>query len=189
MKRITFVIVACLTFAAAAFAQDEKLEPGIYAVIDGNATPLSYANGIAGNTGLNVVGVEIGKVKFSYKGETSGVRAVDKLIMVINPESKNIRRTPKLYDPFIKTMTPEFIMIIPLEVAKNKRIYDEGTSVQGINTQKHERVEFQWELVDENTYEITADFQPGEYAIVFKPTNLGKYDFSGIYGFYVSEGE
>ena len=185
MKRFITIIVACLVFATASFAQSEKLAPGIYAVVDGTATHLSYTLGTAVNSGLNVIGVEVGKIKFNYKGESSGVKAAGKLVMVIDPEKKAIRQTPKVYDPFIKTMTPELIMIVPLEVIKNKRVYDEGTSIQGINTKKKSRVEFQWELVDENTYEITADLQPGEYAVVFKPAKLGAYDFSCIYGFYV----
>lgn len=185
MKHIITVFAACLLFASASFAQDEKLAPGIYAVVDSTVTHLSYTPGIAANSGLNVIGVEVGRVKFTYKGESSGVKATGKFIMVIDPEKKVSRKTPKLYDPFIKSMTPELIMIVPLEVVKNKRVYDEGMSIQGINTERKTRVEFQWELIDENTYEITADLLPGEYAVVFKPAKLGGYDFCSIYGFYV----
>ena len=189
MKHIVTIVAAILTFAAVAFAQDEKLTSGIYAVVDSTATHLTYTSGIAANSGINVIGVEVGKTKFSYKGETSGVKSNGKLLMVIDPEKKAIVKTPKKYNPFIRTMTPEMIMIVPLDVAKGKRIYDEGTSLQGIRTKKHTRVEFQWELVDENTYEITFDAVPGEYAIVFKPAKMGTYDFSSIYGFSVEETE
>lgn len=186
MKRIITIIAACCAFALTALAQDEKLDPGIYAIVDNEATHLAYTNGITSNSGLNVVGIEVGKTKVSYKGETSGVKATGKFIMVIDPERKMIRKTPKLYDPFIKTMTPDMMMIIPLEVAKGKRIYDGGTSLEGINTKKQTRVSFEWELVDENTFEITADLTPGEYAFIFKPAKLGPYDFSSIYGFFVA---
>lgn len=185
MKHIITVIAACLLFATASFAQGEKLAPGIYAIVDSTVTHLSYTPGVAANSGLNVIGVELGNTKFTYKGESSEVKATGKFVMVIDPEKKGIRKTPKVYDPFIKSMTPELIMIVPLEVVKKKRVYDEGTSVQGINTKKKTRVEFQWELIDENTWEITADLQPGEYAVVFKPAKLGAYDFCSIYGFYV----
>lgn len=185
MKHIVTFLSVCLAFAATTFAQSEKLAPGIYAIVDSTATHLHYSLGTVLNSGFNVIGVEVGKTKFAYKGESSGVKATDKLVMVINPERKAIRQTPKVYDPFIKTMTPERILIVPLEVEGNKRIYDEGTSVQGINTKKKTRVEFQWELIDENTYEITADLQPGEYAVIFKAAKLGEYDFSAIYGFTV----
>ncbi len=185
MKHVITIFTACLLFASAAFAQSEKLAPGIYAIIDSTATHLSYTPGVAANSGINVIGVELGRTKFTYKGESSGVNATGKFVLVIDPEKKGIRKTPKIYDPFIKSMTPELIMIVPLEVVKNKRVYDEETSIQGINTKKKTRVEFQWKIVDEYTYEITADLQPGEYAVVFKPAKLGAYDFSSIYGFYV----
>ena len=107
------------------------LAPGIYATVDSTVTHLSYTPGVAANTSLNVISVELGKIKFTYKGESSGVRATGKFEMVIDPEKRGIRKTPKIYDPFIKSMTSELIMIVPLEVVKNKRVYDEGMSVQG----------------------------------------------------------
>ena len=187
MKHLITILASCFAFVATTFAQSERLEPGIYAIIDSTATPLTYSNGVAANSGINIIGVEVGSTKYNYKGETSGVKATGKFIMVIDPEKKMIVKTPRKYNPFIRTMTPELIMIVPLEVANGKRVYDGGTSLQGINTKKHTRMEFQWELVDENTYEITADLMPGEYAVIFKAAKLGEYDFSSIYGFYVEE--
>ena len=184
MKHIITVVAACFLFTLASFAQSEKLAPGIYSIVDSTVIHLSYTSGVVANSGTNLLGVELGKTKYTYKGESSEVKATGKFVLVIDPEKKVIRKTPKVYDPFIKSMTPELIMIVPLEVEKNKRVYDEGTSVQGINTKKT-RVEFQWELIDENTWEIKADLQPGEYAVVFKPAKLGAYDFRSIYGFYV----
>lgn len=187
MKHIITIVAACLAISATTFAQNEKLSPGIYAIVDDNATHLTYSKSISSHSGINIIGVEVGKNKYTYKGNSSEVKATGKLIMVIDPEKRSIVMTPKKYDPFIKTMKPELINIVPLNVEKNKRIYDEGTSVQGINTKKHTKLEFQSELVDENTYEITFDAPPGEYAVVFKATKLGVYDFSAIYGFYVEE--
>ena len=190
MKRLEIFAAAlagALLVTVSASAQDERLAPGIYAVVDGTPTHLTYTPAVNVKSGINVIGVEVGNSRFDYKGETSGVTATGKFIMVIDPENKGIRKTPKLYDPFIKSMTPELIMIVPLDVVKNKRVYEEGTSIQGINTKKKTRVEFQWELIDENTWEIRADLQPGEYAVVFKPAKLGAYDFCSIFGFYVEE--
>ncbi len=187
MKRIISLIAACLFISAAVFAQDEKLAPGIYSIVDDIATHLTYTPGMQSNTGFNVIGVEIGNSKSSYKGETAGVQVTDKIVMVIDPGKKAIIKTPKKYDPFIKSMTPDLIMIVPLEVNKNKRVYNAGTSVQGFNTKKHTRVEFEWQLIDENTFEITGNFEPGEYGIYFKPAKLGDYDWSSIYGFCVAE--
>lgn len=187
MKRIIILMAICFGFTAVSSAQDDtKLEPGIYAVANGVKTPLPYTNGITSNTSTNIVGVSIGTRKYNYKGETAGVQAKDTLIMVINPEQKNIKRTPKKYEPFIATMTPDLIRIVPLEVRKNKRVFDEGLLVAGINTEKKNFVPFEWELVDENTFQITAKMEPGEYAVIFQPTKLGNYDVSGIFGFCVA---
>lgn len=189
MKRIIVLLAICLGFSAVSSAQDDtKLEPGIYAVIDGVKTPLLYTNGVTANTSTNIVGIELGKRKYSYKGETAGVQAKDTLIMVINPEQKNIKRTPKKYEPFIATMDPNSIIIVPLEVKKGKRSFDEGLLVAGIQTEKKNFVPFEWELVDEITFQITAPgMKPGEYGVVFKPAKLGNYDLSAIFGFCVTE--
>lgn len=185
MKRFLISVFAAFAMAIAASAQEATLAPGIYAVAGEEFTHLAYSNGTAINSGTNLLGFELGNHKYKYKGATSGVQATNKLIMVINPEKKGISKTPKKYDPFIKSMTPANIIIIPLEVVKDKRIYDEGTLVEGINTTRKARMEFEWEMVDENTFEIVGNFAPGEYAVVFKPSKLGELDFTSIYGFFV----
>lgn len=105
--------------------------------------------------------------------------------MVINPDKKVIKKTTKQYDPFIKSMTPANIIIVPLEVVDGKRVYDSGRTVEGINTVRKEHIEFEWEMTDDNTFEITAAFEPGEYAVIFRPSKLAEFDFTGIYGFFV----
>lgn len=185
MKRIIATVLSALAFSMAVYAQNGDLQPGIYSVIDGNVTHLVYTNGTTVNSGSNLLGLEIGKSKVRYKGESGEVEVMDKIVMVINPDKKVIKKTPKLYDPFIKTMTPANMIIVPLEVVDGKRIYDSGRTVEGFNTSKKERVEFEWEMVDDNTFEITAEFEPGEYAIVFRSSKLDEYDFTSIYGFFV----
>lgn len=185
MKRFVSTVLTVLALSFAASAQNEKLESGIYSVIDGNATHLVYTNGAAISSSNNLLGLEIGDTKFKYKGETGEVEVKDKIVMVINPAKKVIKKTTKQYDPFVKNMTPANIIIVPLEVADGKRVYDSGRTVEGINTVRKERVEFEWEMVDDNTFEITASFEPGEYAVIFRPSKLGEFDFTGIYGFFV----
>lgn len=185
MKRIASIIISVLVFSFTASAQNQDLEPGIYSVIDGNATHLVYTNGTAVSSSNNILGLEIGGSKFKFKGETGEVEVKDKIVIVINPDKKVIKKTTKQYDPFIKSMTPANIIIVPLEVVDGKRIYDRGRTVEGFNTSKKERVEFEWEMVDDNTFEITAEFEPGEYAVVFRPSKLGEFDFTSIYGFIV----
>lgn len=186
MKKIFTTIVIALAAVFCTNAQD-KLDPGIYAVVDDTCTSLEFAPGINSKSTTNIVGIEFGKSGSSYKGETSGVKCTGTLLMVIDPEKKIVKRTPKTYDPFIKTMNPDFIMIVPLVVQKNKRVYDAGKSVMGINTEKRERVDFEWEQIDDVTFRISFEAAPGEYAVVFKAAKLGDYDFASIYGFTVAE--
>lgn len=174
-----------LALSFAASAQDQSLKPGIYSLIEGNTTHLVYTNGASISSSHSILGLEIGDTKFKYKGVTADVEVRDKIIMVINPDKKVIKKTTKQYDPFIKSMTPANIIIVPLEVVDGKRVYDSGRTVEGINTVRKERIEFEWEMTDDNTFEITAAFEPGEYAVIFRPSKLAEFDFTGIYGFYV----
>lgn len=181
----------CCTFNANAQESAEPsqldLEPGIYAIVDGQATALSYSNGTAVSSSSNILGFELGKSKVKYKGATSGVQATDKLVLVLNPEKKNITKTFKKYDPFVKTMTPKNIMVIPLTVDGDRRIYDEGTSIEGFNVEQKDRAELEWEQTGDYTYEVRFNLVPGEYAVVFKAAKLADYDFEGIFGFTISE--
>lgn len=188
MNRFAIIVTSCLIFAASAFAQEEKIAPGIYAVVDSTYTHLTYTPGVSHQGGVSILSVEVGHSQYTYKGASSGVKAVDRFIMVVDPASRALIKTPKRYNPFFKDMNPNLIIIVPLDIQKGKRIYDEGASVQGFNTKKKDRIPFEWELVDENTFEIrTAPLSPGEYAFVFKPAKLGVYDFCSIYGFFISE--
>lgn len=191
MKTRSFILCAAamlLSVSINASAQTDELEPGIYAIVDGEAIALSHVMGITGNSGTEILGVEIGKTKTNYKGAHAETCATGTFVMVINPEKKALTRTPKKYDPFIKTMTPDNILFIPLTVNKNKRTYEEGVSVNGINTQKKTRIPFEWEQTGDNSFTITTEaLAPGEYGIVFKPAKLGGFDYSCIFEFYVAE--
>lgn len=186
MRKIISTIAIAFIATLFANAQD-RLEPGIYAVADSCYTSLSFSAGINKSSSTNIFGVEVGDSGSSYKGETSGVNCTGCLVMVIDPDKKVIKRTLKSYEPFIKTMTPDLIMIVPLTVEKNKRTYNAGKSVMGIKTEKKERVPFEWEQIDDVTFRINFEAAPGEYAVVFKAAKLGDYDFASIYGFTIAE--
>ncbi len=188
MKRTILTIAAlfCAITFAAAQEPEVQLEPGIYSVIDGAYTPLVYCRGTENSSSQNILGIEIGDKKYKYKGESAEVPVTDRIVMVINPERSAIKATLRSYDPFVKDMTPGHIIIVRLTVDKNKRYYDKGTTVSGFNVEKKGRVEFEWDMIADNTFEITADFEPGEYAVVFKPaTPLGEFDFTAVYCFCV----
>lgn len=187
--RIKLFLVALATlFTINAFAQKDEHEPGIYSIIGGKATPLTYSSGIQAQQSSGILGFEIGKSSVKFKGETSDVIVRDTILMVIDPEAKVIKQTPKTYFPFIKSMTPAMIAIIPLQVQKNKRVFDGGTTICGLDLEQHERGGFEWELASENSYYIyVEDLKPGEYGIAFKPAKLGTYDFAAIYAFTLAE--
>ena len=66
MKTRAFILCAAallLSVSINASAQTDELEPGIYAIVDGEATALSHVMGITGNSGTEILGVEIGKTK------------------------------------------------------------------------------------------------------------------------------
>ena len=183
-RLISLALFCAVLFSTNSFAQMDWREPGIYAVVGGESTPLTYTGGMTTTNSTNIVGVEIGKKNFSYKGAESGGSASDTLVLVINPEKKVITKSFKSYDPFVKSMTPNTIIIVPLSVDKNKRVYDEGKSINGIKLGTKGRIDFEWEQISDNSYEMRLqNIVPGEYGVIFRPATLGEFDFTGIFGF------
>lgn len=204
MKRIILTLAAmfCLvSFAAAqeteqivseektqAEKQASALEPGLYAFVDGVPCQLPYSAGTTISTTLGTPNSEVTlKQKYTYKGTTSGLNITEKkLVMVIDPEQKAVKKSMKGYDPFIKSMTPDNIMIVRLVVEKNKRVYDAGASFGNIKLGAWANVEFEWKHSGDNAYMISVDsLQPGEYAVIFKPAEHGTYDLTSVFCFTV----
>ncbi len=186
MKRIFTICIVLAAACVSAFAQMDEHEPGLYAINGEEATLLTPQNASQSSSSNNILGVEIGKSKLNYKGITSDTIASGKFLLVIDPERKNIKQTLKEYNVFVASMTPANMIIVPLTVEKNKRIYDRGTTINGINTQTKDRVEFLWEQVSDNSFMIDAELAPGEYAIVFKPAKLGEFNFNTVFDFTVA---
>ena len=189
MRTIQFLfaaLVCAFAFNINADAQMDEREPGLYAIVGEESIPLVYSNGTASVSSTGILGVELGKKKCTYKEPTSGVLASGTFVMVINPEKKGITRSMKSYEPFIKTMTPNNILVLPLTVDKNKRVYEEGKTIEGINISVKDRMDFEWEQISDNSYEIRVlNLIPGEYGFVFRPAKLGEFDYSAIFGFTV----
>ena len=171
---------------ASAFAQMDEREPGLYAINGEEEFLLTPVGAVQSSSNTNILGVEIGKSKMLYKGVTSDTIANGKFILVIDPEQKAIKQTLKEYDVFVASMTPANMIIVPLEVEKNKRVYDRGSTINGFNTQKKDRVDFIWEQISDNSFLIEAELAPGEYAVVFKPAKLGEFNFNTVFDFSVA---
>lgn len=185
MKRFFAFCVAAVAAMSLAFAQEDEHAPGLYSVIGDEYIPLTPVMSAQNNSSTGILGVEIGKTKYSYKGETSDSKAAGTFVLVCDMSKKAIKQTLKTYDVFVQSMTPDNMIIIPLEVAKNKRLYDEGVEIAGINAERKARVPFVWERISDNSFRIDAELLPGEYAIAFRPAKLGGFEFTAVFDFTV----
>lgn len=168
--------------------QTDEHNPGLYAVVGDDYIPLTYTNGTTASSMTNIIGLEIGNRKYKYKEPTSGVTASDTFVMVIDPDKKAITQTMKAYNPFIKTMTPDNILILPLLSDKDKRIYEEGRTFYGINFNVKDRMDFEWEQITDNSFVIRVqNLIPGEYGFVFRAARLGEFNYAAIFGFTYAE--
>lgn len=174
------------------FAQMDTRVPGIYTIVGGESIPLAYSNSstvvrTSGN-GIFQTGHEI----YRFKGVTSAVFASDSLVMVIDPKKSVIVKTMKKYDVFVKSMTPDNIMVIPLTVndEDQRREYDPGKNFSGLRVESTPEMEFEWERISDNSFSIKlSKLKPGEYAVAFRAARLASFDFSGIFCFTIAEGD
>lgn len=185
MKKSIFAALFLALFSMNIFAQEKELKPGLYAVNGDEYLPISNTSGKSVNSGSSFFGFEIGKKQYEYKGTTSENPFTGTFLMVCDPNKENVRFAWGKYEPFVKSMTPDNMLIIPLNVEKKKRVYVEGTTIMGINTTSYERDPFTWEKISDYAYLITTELQPGEYGIVFKAAELGNYEFTAIFDFTV----
>lgn len=176
------------------FAQMDERQPGIYTVVGQESRPLSYVYQLSASGSVGIMGVNVGHDTYKYKGTTSGVIASDTLVLVIDPSKNKGVITPKKFDIFVKSMTPDNIMILPLTVneKKQRREYDAGTTIgianASIKTKSLQRIQFEWEQISDNSFMIkVADLTPGEYGVIFRMSKLGQFDFNALLGFTIPE--
>lgn len=191
MKKARIIVATLLStffFAVNAYAQMDERQPGLYAIVGDESIPLTFSNGTTSVSTTGILGVEVGRTRCIYREPSSGVEASDMFVMVIDPEQKAIVKKLKSYKPFFKKMTPNDVLVLPLTVDGNKRIYEEGKTIAGINVSIKDRMDFEWEQITDNSYEIhVQNLIPGEYGFVFRPSKLGEFDYSAIFGFTITE--
>lgn len=182
---VLFLALSCaLLFSVKVSAQLDERAPGIYAIVGDQSIPLTYSNGSTSSSGFSVLGFEVAKKKYEYKEPTSGVNTSNTFVLVIDLEKKHIVRSMKAYDPFVKTMTPDNLLILPLSVDGNTRIYEEGKTYNGMSFEIKDRVEFEWEKITDNSFIIRIkQIIPGEYGFILRAAALGTFEYSTIYGF------
>ena len=169
------------------FAQNDSREPGLYIVNGEESTLMTTQTGSISSSSTGLLGIDLGKTKYNFKGATSGATSSGTFVMVINPEKKNVTMGLKKYDVFVSSVTPDNMIIVPLEVVKNKRVYEAGKSINGFNVSTKDSLPFEWEPLTDNSYTIKVDLTPGEYAIVFKATKHANFEFTRVFGFTVPE--
>lgn len=191
MKKHSYILVTfffTLFFTANAYAQMDEREPGLYAIVGEQSIPLPFSNGTTSVGTTGILGVEVGRVKCAYRKPTSGVNAADTFVMVIDPERKAIVKKLKSYNPFYNKMTPNNVLVLPLTVDGKRRIYEEGKIIAGINVSIKDRMDFEWEQITDNSFEIRVQqLIPGEYGFVFRASKLAEFDYSALFGFTIPE--
>lgn len=187
MKKIFAVAVLAIISTMSLFAQNEQREPGLYNVDGEMYTKLTYITGSTKTSGFSLgTLLDIGKQKKSYKGATSDTQCkTQTFVMVIDQEKTAIKQTYKTFDVFVKSMSPENMILVPLEVAKKNREYKEGTKINGFKTKDNKTIGFEWERISDNAFAITTELPAGEYAFVFKMAQHGVYDFDNIFDFTI----
>lgn len=185
---ISALVCALLFTTTDAYAQMDERQPGIYAIVGEESIPLQYTNGVNDVATTGILGFEVGRIKYSYKGAESGTVASDTFVLVIDPKKKSITQSLKSYNPFIKSMTPGNMLILPLYVERGKRFYEQGKIIAGINMSVKDMIDFEWERISDNSFEIRVKgLIPGEYGIVFRPAKLGEFAYEAIFGFTYPE--
>lgn len=184
-KLLTIALAMIMTLAAN--AQNDTREPGLYYVDGDNSTPLTHINAITKNTGTQLLGViDIGHQKQSYKGLTSDTQCTKaEFVLVIDPSLKGAKMTPKKYNPFIKTMTPELMALLPLTLEKKNRAYDEGRTLNGFRMKTNNSIEFEYEQITDNSWMITAELPAGEYIWAFKVAKHGSFNLASVFDFTI----
>ena len=183
MKKL-FLMVLALGMILSASAQNDSRDPGIYYIDGETSTPLTSINATTQTSGTSFGIVDVSKQKQSYKGLTSDTPCKNaEFVVVINPEKKGATQTLKKYDPFIKSMSPELMMLLPLKVEKKNRIFDDDRTIAGLKTKKEDLVPFEYEKLTDNSWKITATLPAGEYAWAFKIGKLGAFNLDAVFDF------
>ncbi len=187
LKKLVF-FAAALLLPLISFAQADGRKPGLYAIVNGESVPLSSTYGTVSVIGENHLGLEIRYQTYRYKGECSGIVAENTFVLVIDQNNKKVSKKMSGYDPFVKRMTPDNVIIIPLEVIQEtqSRMYYPGAKYESVRFEQNTRIDFESTRISDNSFEIrTAALPAGEYGFVFRTKGIEGYDYTGIFGFTI----
>lgn len=171
------LVLVCLPLEI--YAQNDKLKPGIYAVVNEGYIPLEYVYGGSSSSEIAFPNLsQICPAVVRYRGTSSCVEATDTFLYVLDPTKK------VLYGPFNKGMNPNQMTVLSLTINKEKgqREY----IVAGKRLSDLAWMDLEWKRLDDYTFEIhIPGLTPGEYGIVFRRGKLGPFDYTRLHCFSV----
>lgn len=182
MKKIISVITALIISAFALYAQEFPSEAGIYVVKEGTHISIPFLRG--SKVGVGGFGV-VSNCKYVFKGEKADVEATGEFLLVTDPNLEKPDKSNKNYNPFVNTVTPENVYIIPFEIKGGKRIYKIGLAMDVVDfkDKRDDSVPFTSEKLADNVYSIKTDnLQAGEYGIFIRTKGLHTVDWMFMYG-------
>lgn len=190
------ILLSLALFPLTALAQIDERNPGIYAVVDGTSTPLAFQFSVGSGrpyygkyNGEDASVLEPGIGGFRYKGVCSGVLATDTLVLVVDLEKESGSAAPGKFDYFVKDMTPDSMVILPLKtnVNKQRREFEDGIIIKAFcNGNESGGVPFGWSRISDNSFRINMpDLAPREYGVFFRTDNLYTFLLHYLFGFTV----
>ncbi len=185
MKSRTAIISFIATFFIPfiVFAQYDERESGLYAIVGNESKPLSLLDGM-------LYTVDKSQVTILYDGETAGVVAADTFVLVVGHD--------KLFyfnDPFIESLTPDELIILPLKVNKRKhRMECQPGRVSEIGNfglvRVNRGIDFRWNRITDNSFGIkVTGLTPGEYEISVPVQGSNDFRDRESYGFTIKQCE
>lgn len=191
MKRFLialFVLSASLTLSWG----QERPAPGIYAIIGEEPFKMERQKGLGMSNSVDDESFIFEK-QFIYKGASSSLEATGEFLLVCDPDVRNYLVTPFKYNIFTNNLSPKDLLIVPLEVKRNKRVYDcrklhtTGKALDLLGDVEWLCMDFTCEELEPFIWSIKAkDLPAGEYALVFRyMPQYWEFDFNNIFGFTV----
>lgn len=190
MKKILLSIML-LAMATMAMAQTEpslppipsNLAPGLYIVDSNLYIPLDFCHVRTSGVGVGSIDITNHKIK----GLSATQRATGTFLMVCDPSKRATIQTRRKQRVFVRHTTPESFTLLPLEQKKNKRLVgrDLGAGIIEVDLASFKSLPFEWKQVSADTYLISANLAPGQYALFFRPSPMSPISYMAAWDFYI----
>lgn len=184
-----FILSICLLIAGIGAQAQISQGPGLYAINGNDTIKLTVLNGNENVSESHILGVDIqnhDRMQYNEIISDTPTSGSD-FLMVIDPNKKVAKGGVMTdYEPFIKTVKPELLMLVPLEVEndKERRIFNLQENKSALKIKAKNAIEFTWDQVSDSAWIIhTPQLVPGEYAFLVRTTKLDQFDFQQVLDF------